>query len=44
MSRLYSRRIDSDYVRRVTIDRAIALESLRDANSVLRALGVQVAV
>src|SRR5581483_12032757 len=33
MSRLYSRRIDSDYVRRVTIDRAIALESLRDANS-----------
>jgi uncharacterized protein (UPF0332 family) len=41
LSRLYARRIDSDYVRRVTIDRDIALESLRDASSVFVALMVQ---
>jgi uncharacterized protein (UPF0332 family) len=40
ISRLYARRIDSDYVRRVTIDRQIALESLRDASAVLVVLGV----
>jgi hypothetical protein len=40
-SRLYARRIDSDYVRRVTIDREIALESVRDASTVFVALGVQ---
>lgn len=40
-SRLYARRIDSDYVRRVTINRQIALESVRDASAVFAALGVQ---
>jgi uncharacterized protein (UPF0332 family) len=40
-SRLYARRIDSDYVRRVTIDRAVALESVRDASAVFVALGIQ---
>jgi len=41
MSRLYARRIDADYVRRVTIDRQIALESVRDASAVFVALGIQ---
>ena len=41
MSRLYARRIDSDYVRCVTIDSAIAIESMRDASAVLMALGIQ---
>ncbi len=40
-SRLYSRWIDADYVRRAMIDRAIALESVRDAVSVLWALDVR---
>jgi len=40
-SRLYARRIDSDYVRRVTINRQIALESVRDASAVFVALGLQ---
>ena len=35
-SRLYTRRIDADYKRTVTIDRRTALDSLRDAASVLR--------
>lgn len=40
-SRLYTRRIDSDYVRRVTIDRGIALESVRDASAVFVTLDVR---
>jgi hypothetical protein len=40
-SRLYTRRVDADYVRRVSMDRAIALESVRDASAVLAALGVR---
>lgn len=40
ISRPYSRRIDADYVPRVTIDQRIALESLRDASAVLNVLGV----
>jgi uncharacterized protein (UPF0332 family) len=39
-SRLYSRRIDSDYVRTVTIDQQIALDSVRDASSVFVVLGI----
>ena len=41
MSRLYSRRIDSDYVRRVTIDRGLAMDSLRDASAVCVALKIK---
>lgn len=41
MSRLYARRVDADYVRRVTIDRQIALESVRDASAVFVALGIR---
>jgi hypothetical protein len=40
-SRLYARRVDSDYVRRVTIDSNIAMESVRDASAVFAVLGVQ---
>jgi hypothetical protein len=40
-SRLYTRRIDADYVRRVTIDRQIALDSLRDASAVFVVLDVK---
>lgn len=39
-SRLYTRRIDSDYKRTVTIDRGTALDSLRDAASILRAFKI----
>lgn len=41
MSRLYGRRIDADYRRTVTVDEQAALDSLRDAASVLQALRVQ---
>ena len=41
LSRLYARRVDADYVRRVTIDRQIALESLRDASAVFMALSIE---
>ena len=37
-TRLYGRRIDSDYIRQVTIDRSIARDSIRDASSVFRSL------
>jgi uncharacterized protein (UPF0332 family) len=36
--RLYSRRIDADYKRTVTIDRAVALDSLRDTAFILHVL------
>ena len=35
-SRLYARRIDADYKRTVTVDRGTAVDSLRDAASVLQ--------
>ena len=40
-NRLYSRRIDADYVRTVTINEQIALDSVRDASSVFVVLGIQ---
>jgi hypothetical protein len=39
-SRLHIRRIDSDYVRQVTIDRATAMESVRDASTVFIMLNI----
>lgn len=35
-SRLYQRRLDADYKKTVSIDRRIAVDSIRDAASVLR--------
>lgn len=40
VGRLYNRRIDADYKRTVTVDSQVALDSLRDAATVLRTLGV----
>ncbi len=38
--RLYSHRLDADYRRTVTVDRARALESVRDASTLFQLLGV----
>ena len=39
--RLYDRRLDADYRRTVTVDRSIALDSVRDSTTVLIMLGVR---
>lgn len=36
--RLYSRRLDADYRRTATVDRAVALESVRDASTLFQLL------
>ena len=38
--RLYNHRLDADYRRTVTVDRASALESVRDASVLFQLLGV----
>ena len=40
LSRLYNRRIDADYDRRVTIDRTTALESIRDVHDLFKLIGI----
>ena len=39
--RVQARRIDADYKRTVTFDRALALESIRDASTVFKLLDVE---
>ena len=39
--RLYARRLDADYRRTVTVDRAIARESVRDASTLFELLEVR---
>lgn len=39
--RLYDRRIDADYVKRVSVDYLIALESIRDASVVFAMFGLK---
>ena len=41
MRRLYGRRIDADYKRSVTTDRAAALDAVRDATELFLLLGVR---
>ena len=41
MRRLYSRRIDADYKRTVTVDRSVAREAVRDASLVFRLLNLR---
>ncbi|MGA2497644.1 MAG: HEPN domain-containing protein [Tepidisphaeraceae bacterium] len=38
--RLYARRIDADYKRNVTMDRLLAMESIRDASTLFQLLKV----
>jgi uncharacterized protein (UPF0332 family) len=38
--RLYARRIDADYKRTVTVDRATAVDSIRDASTLFRLMNV----
>jgi hypothetical protein len=44
MSRLYTRRIDSDYVPRASVDRQMALESVRNASAILSVLRIREAI